>query len=156
MSSIAMSSPVASSTSTSPESRTITRGRFTRVGLATIIAAVAANVLVYFIGGAFVPYDPQFLPLTDVSGAIAFTLPAAIVAVLLYAVLLRFAQYPARVFTVVAAVVFVVTLIPDFTYIPTVPGVTAGQTAILVLMHVAAAGVIVRMLTTLTTRAQAR
>jgi hypothetical protein len=52
-------------------------------------------------------------------------------------------------------VIFVVTTIPDFTYIPTVPGVTGGQTAILVLMHVAATGVIVGMLTTLT-RPQAR
>lgn len=48
----------------------------------------------------------------------------------------------------IAAVVFVIATIPDFTYIPTVPGATGGQTAILVLMHIAAA-VIVRMLTTL-------
>jgi len=41
----------------------------------------------------------------------------------------------------------VVTLIPDFTYIPTVPGASNGQTAILVLMHVIAASVIVRLLT---------
>ena len=40
-----------------------------------------------------------------------------------------------------------VTLIPDFTYIPTVPGASNGQTAILVLMHVIAASVIVRLLT---------
>ena len=60
-----------------------------------------------------------------------------------------------RAFAIIAAVVFVITLIPDFTYIPTVPGATAGQTAILVLMHVVAAGVIVGMLTTLT-RPQAR
>lgn len=48
-----------------------------------------------------------------------------------------------------------VTLIPDFAYIPTVPGATGGQTAILILMHVAAAGVIVRTLTALA-RPQAR
>jgi hypothetical protein len=46
-------------------------------------------------------------------------------------------------------VVLVLSVIPDFTYIPTVPGATAGQTAILVVMHVVAAGVIVGMLTTL-------
>ncbi len=45
--------------------------------------------------------------------------------------------------------VFVVTLIPDFTYIPSAPGATAGQTAILVLMHVVAAAVIIGMLTNL-------
>ncbi len=143
MSSIATSSPVTSSTS-----RATNRGRVALVGLATVVAATLANVLVYFVGGALVAYDPQFLPLTDVSGAIVFTLPAAIVAVLIYVALLRYARNPARTFVIIAAVVFVVTLIPDLTYIPTVPGATGGQTAILVLMHVVAAAVIVRMLTT--------
>jgi Family of unknown function (DUF6069) len=155
MSSIATSSPVAISSSVSREPRAAGRGRFTRVGLATVIAAVAANTLVYFIGGALVAYDPRFLPLAGVSGAISFTLPAAIGAVLLYAALLRFAGNPARLFAIISAVVFVVTLIPDFTYIPTVPGATGGQTAILVLMHIVAAGVIVRMLTAFA-RPQAR
>jgi hypothetical protein len=36
------------------------------------------------------------------------------------------------------------------TYIPSVPGATSGQTAVLMLMHVVAAIVIVSMLTTLT------
>jgi hypothetical protein len=149
MSSIAItSSPVRTSRATG-------WGRVARVGLATTVAAVAANTLVYFIGGALVAYDPQFLPLAGVSGEIAFTLPAAIGAVLLYAALLRFARNPVRTFTIIAAVVFVVATIPDFTYIPSVPGATGGQTAILVLMHIAAAGVIVRMLTTLA-RPQAR
>jgi hypothetical protein len=71
----------------------------------------------------------------------------AIAAVLLYAVLLRFAQNPARTFTIIAAVVLVISLIPDVFYIPTVPGATGGQTAILALMHVVAAAVIVWMLT---------
>jgi hypothetical protein len=47
----------------------------------------------------------------------------------------------------ISVVVFIVTLIPDFTYIPTVPGATNEQTAILVMMHVVAAAVIVPMLT---------
>ena len=119
------------------------------MGIATVVAAIAANTLIYFIGGALVAYDPRFLPLANVSGEIVFTLPAAIGAVLLYAALLRFARRPARTFAIISAAVFVVATIPDFTYIPTVPGVTAGQTAILVLMHVTAAAVIVRMLTTL-------
>jgi ABC-type uncharacterized transport system permease subunit len=59
----------------------------------------------------------------------------------------RFTRYPARIFTIVSAVVFVITLIPVFTYIPSVPGWTAAQAAILVTMHIVAAGVIVRTLT---------
>ncbi len=155
MSSIIETSSIAASSSASRESRATSRGRFARIGVATVITAVAANTLIYFIGGAFVHYDPQFLPLANVSGEIVFTLPAAIGAVLVYAALLRFDRNPVRNFTLIAAVIFVLATIPDFTYIPTVPGVTGGQTAILVLMHIVAAAVIVRTLTTLA-RPQAR
>jgi FlaA1/EpsC-like NDP-sugar epimerase len=155
---VSMSSIATSSSVVSPahgESCATGRGRFARVGLATVAAATLANTLVYFAGGALVAYDPRFLPLANVSGAIVFTLPAAIVAVLVYAALLRFARKPARTFTIIAAAVFVVTVIPDFTYIPTVPGATVAQTAVLVLMHIVAASVIVRMLTSFA-RPQAR
>ncbi len=122
-------------------------GRFALVGVATVIAAVLANVIVYFIGSAVVGYDPEFIVLSNVSATILFTVVPAIAAVLLYAVLLRFTQNPARTFTIIAAVVLVISLIPDVFYIPTVPGATGGQTAILALMHVVAAAVIVWMLT---------
>jgi tryptophan-rich sensory protein len=59
----------------------------------------------------------------------------------------RFTKHPASIFSVIATITFVVTLIPDFSYIPTVPGASNPQTAILVLMHVIAAGVIVCQLT---------
>ncbi|MCA1723826.1 MAG: DUF6069 family protein [Thermomicrobia bacterium] len=148
MSSISTSSPVVLSSSGRQVSRVAGRGRFIRIGLATVVAATLANVVVYFLGGALVAYDARFLPLVGVIGSISFTLPAAVVAVLLYAALLRRARNPVRTFSIVAAVVFVVTLIPDFTYIPTVPGATGGQTAVLALMHTVAACVIVGMLTT--------
>ena len=150
MSAITAAASHRASAAASRQSRTASWGHVARRGLATTVAATVANLLVYFLGNALVPYDPRFLPLASVSGTIAFTLPAALGAVLLYAVLLRCAREPARTFTRIAALVFVVTLIPDFTYIPTVPGVTGGQTAILVLMHIVAACVIVRMLTTRT------
>ena len=143
-------SPITMSPSVSRESRAVNWGAFARVGIATVVAAVIANVLVYFIGSAIVTYDPEFVVLANAGGAVIFTLASAIVAVLVYAALLRYSGNPARVFTIISAVVFVVTLIPDFTYIPTQPGASAGQTAILSLMHVVAAGVIVWMLTTLT------
>ena len=141
-----MSSIVISPSGTG-QSGTAGRGRFALVGLGTVAAAVLANVLVYAAGSGLVGYDPRFLTLANVSGAVIFTLVPAVVAVLLYAVLRRVVADPARVFAIIAAVVFVVTLIPDFTYIPTVPGATVGQTAVLVLMHVVAAGVIVGGLT---------
>ena len=150
MSSNALSS---SSSTSSPEPvapRAFSWGRFALVGLGTVVAAVLANLLVFLIGSVVVGYDPQFVVLANVSGTILFTVVPAVVAVLLYAALIRFTSNPARIFTKIAVVVLIISLIPDLTYIPTVPGASTGQTAILMLMHVVAAVVIVSMLTRLT------
>jgi Family of unknown function (DUF6069) len=67
---------------------------------------------------------------------------------LAYAGLLQFVRKQAAVvFTVIAAITFLVTLVPDFTYIRTVDGVSAAEIAVLVVMHVIAATVITRGLT---------
>jgi hypothetical protein len=115
-----------------------------------VVAAVLANLVVYLIGSVVVGYDPQFVVLANASGTILFTVVPAIAAVLLYAALIRFTSNPARIFTTIAVVVLIVSWIPDLTYIPSVPGSSSGQTAILMLMHVVAAVVIVSMLTRLT------
>ena len=146
MSSIALT-PFSSAPAVSPA---VSRGRFALVGLATVAAAVLANLLVYALGSVVVGYDPGFVVLANASGTILFTVVPAIVAVLLYAVLTRFSGNPARIFSNIAGVVLIVSLIPDLTYIPSVPGATSGQTAILMLMHVVAAVVIVSILTTQT------
>jgi len=130
--------------------RAFSWGRFALVGLVTVVVAVLANLLVYLIGSAVVGYDPQFVVLANASGTILFTVVPAVVAVLLYAALIRFTSNPARIFTNIAVVVLIISLIPDLTYIPTVPGASTGQTAILILMHVVAAVVIVSVLTRLT------
>ena len=133
----------------SPSSPTTRRGHYARVALGTVVAAVLANVVVYYLGAATVGYHSGFVILANPSGVVLFTVVPAIVATLLYAALRRRTRRPERVSAAIAAVVFAVTTIPDFTYIPTVPGATAGQTAILVLTHVVAAAVIVGMLTRL-------
>jgi hypothetical protein len=132
------------------ERRAIDWGRYALVGLATVVAAVLANVIVYFFGSMIVAYDPQFVILANPVGTILFTVVPAIVAVLLYAILLRFTANPARIFTIIAAVVLVLSWIPDLTYIPTLPGATVAQTVTLMIMHLVAATVIVWMLTTRT------
>jgi len=129
-------------------SRVSSWGQVALVGIGTIVAATLANVVVYFLGGTLIDYDPHFDILTSVSPTIAVTAEAGFVAVLLYAALLRFSRNPVRTFNIVAAVVFVVTLIPDLVYVPTVPGATTGQIATLVLMHIVAAAIMVPMLTT--------
>ena len=147
MSANATSLTASRSASTARAHAAFSWGRYTLLGLGTVLAAVLANTVFYYLAAALVAYDPEFIILSNPSGAIIFTLVPAVVAVLLYAGLLRFTRHAAQIFTVLSAVVFVVTLIPDFTYIPTVPGASNGQTAVLVLMHVIAAAVIVRMLT---------
>src|SRR3954471_7451272 len=148
MSSIALSSL---SFETEPgASRAISRGQFALVGLGTVAAAVVANLLVYLLGSVVVGYDPQFIILANASGTILFTVVPAILAVLLFAALMRFTRNPARIFTNIAVVVLILSLIPDLIYIPSVPGATTGQTAVLMVMHVVAAVVIVSVLTTQT------
>ncbi len=149
-----MSSIALSSSSSAPEaSPAVSRGRFALIGFGTVAAVVIANLLVYALGSAVVGYDPRFVVLANASGTILFTVVPAIVAVLLYAALMRFTSNPARIFTNIAIVVLVISLIPDLIYIPSVPGASSGQTAILMVMHVVAAVVIVSILTT-QTRAQ--
>ncbi len=123
--------------------------RHALVGLATTVTAAVLNSLVYFAGGAVVSYDPDFIIFQNVSPTIIFTVFPAIIATVLYGLLRRFTARPERIFMVVSAVVLLVSFIPDLTYIPTVEGASAGQTTILLLMHVVAAVVIVGMLTTL-------
>lgn len=136
-------------------SRAARWGQFAAVGLATVLAAVLANVAVYYLGDALIGYDPEFLILQTVEPTISMTAIPAVIAVALYAGLLRFSRRPARTFTIVSAVLLALSVVPDFTYIPSVAGATNAQTAILVLQHVVAAAVIVWMLTALT-RPQSR
>jgi hypothetical protein len=134
----------------SPAPRSVDWGRYALVGIATVIAAVAANLVVYFIGSLLVDYDPSFVVLATPGGTIIFTVVPAVVAVLLYAILLAATSDPARTFTIVAVLVLILSWIPDLTYIPPVPGSSPAQTAVLMVMHAVAALVIVGMLTRLT------
>ncbi len=142
-------SSIASSASAPAVSISSGRGRYAKIGLATVVAAVLANTLFYYLASLVVNYDLDFVVLTNPSGAIIFTFVPAVGAVLLYGALRRFTANPVRIFHIIAAVFFVVTLVPDFTYIPGVEGASNGQTSVLVLMHVIAYAVIAGMLTTL-------
>jgi hypothetical protein len=143
MASVAFSPSTAAS-----EVREAKRFAFAKLGVATVIAAMLANTLVYFIGDAIVGYDKDFVVLSTIGGTYFFTGISAIIAVLVYAAVLRFATNPARTYTIIAAVVLALSVIPDFTYIPTVEGSSNAQTAVLVIMHVVAAVVITGLLST--------
>lgn len=142
-------SSIATYTSAQSVSRSNGRGRFARIGLATVVASVLANVLFYYIGSAFVTYDPDFVVLANVSGAIVFTAFFAVAAVAVYAALVRYTDNAVRNFTIISAVVLAVSIVPDYTMILDEPGSSLGQATILAMMHVVAASVIVPMLTIL-------
>jgi hypothetical protein len=155
MSSVALSGSVVGSPSTRQRtSSSVGKGRYARIALATTLSATLANVVVYFLADLFVRYRPDFVILQDVSATVITTAVAGVVASLLYAGLLRFTANPVRNFSVISAIVFVVTTVPDFTYIPGVEGASTAQAAVLVLMHVVAAIIITGMLTKLARPAQ--
>ena len=66
--SIDQSSSAAQSRSAA-EPRRFSWGGYARRGLATVVAAVLANSLFYYLGSALVTYDPEFIVLGNVSGA---------------------------------------------------------------------------------------
>ena len=151
MSSVALSGSVVAGSRTDRPSKGagINKGRYARIALATTVLATLANVVVYFLADLFVHYHPDFVILQNVSAVVMFTVIPGVVGSLLYAGLLRFTANPVRIFNVISGFVFVVTTVPDFTYIPGVEGASSAQAAVLVLMHVVAAGIITGMLTTL-------
>ena len=125
-----------------------TWGGYARLALLTIGAAVVANAVFFYLAQVAVQYDPAFLPLGNVSAPIIFTVFPAVVAAGLYAGLLQFVRKHAALgFTAISAITFVITLLPDFTYIPTVDGVSNAEIGVLVVMHAIAAAVITRGLT---------
>ena len=142
-------SSIATYTSAQSLSRSTGRGHLAKIGLATVVAAVLANVLFYYIGSVFVSYHPDFVVLSNVSGAVIFTAFFAVAAVAVYAALARFTDNAVRNFKIIAAVFLAISIVPDYTMILDEPGSSFGQATILALMHVVAAAVIVPMLTTL-------
>lgn len=145
-----MSYPVAPFPVSEPVHTPIPAGRVALVGSVAVMAAVVANVVVYFTGGVLVTYHSEFLALANVAPTVFFTLVSGISAALVYALVLRLSRRPTRTFIIVAVVVFVLTLIPDLVAVPTMPGATSGQTAVLLTMHIVAALVLVGVLTTRT------
>jgi hypothetical protein len=96
-------SSTAMSLSAQAGSRTVNWSRLALVGPGTVLAAVAANAVLYFVAGTVVAYNTEFLPLASVGGANIMTVAPAIVAVLVYAALLRFTRQPAQIFTIMSA-----------------------------------------------------
>jgi hypothetical protein len=89
--------------------------------------------------------DPGFQPLAGPGPTIFFTVAFLLVATLVYLAINAYTTQPVRIFTIVAVIVFLVGLIPDFllfgegTSASMGMGVaTPGAVVLLILMHIAA------------------
>ena len=108
------------------------------------VAAVAANLLLRALAVAvFDIPQPEFEEL-NVRPVIVSTLIGVIAAGLVYALIVRFARDPRRVFLIVAGVALVLSLIAPLTIDD--PNADAGAVGTLIAMHVVAAAISVPVL----------
>lgn len=129
------------------------RSRVLTAGLVAIGGSVVANLALRLLLGPLLGLDPTFQPFG--LGPIAFfTTFYTIAAVILFWLLARFTEQPARIFLIIAAVAFVVTLLPNLGLAANpasapFPG-SATDFLILILFHIPPALVTVWALTRLT------
>lgn len=112
------------------------------VGLLVVLAAVMMNMLISLIAKALFPVAPTFIPLQP-EGVISFTVVGAVGAVIVFALLVRWAKHPIRLFQRIAVTVLLVSLIPDLLlpFLQLFPGTTFPEVMALLLMHVATASI---------------
>lgn len=124
--------------------------RLVWVGPLAIVAATAGNVILQQLAVAALQPDPAFMPLT-LMPPIFLTVIGVLGAVLVYALVGRFARNPIPLFRRIALVTLVVSFIPDIMMLVTNfnPGTTLANVVVLILMHIVAWAIAVEMLTRL-------
>jgi Family of unknown function (DUF6069) len=120
------------------------------VSLLAIIASVAANVLVRLLAAATLNLSPASLELLGYGSIIVLTTLGVLGAVILFALLVRFARRPILMFKWIAAVALLLSFVPDvLLLVASVPGATAVSVGVLMSMHVVAWAISVGALITL-------
>jgi Family of unknown function (DUF6069) len=126
------------------------------VGLLAIIASVAANVLVRQLAVATLGISHDFEELNGIGSIItiiSLTTVGALGAVIVFALLARFARRPILMFKRIAVVALVLSFVPDvLLLVASVPGATVVSVGVLMSMHLVAWAISVGMLTTLAGR----
>ncbi|MGH3146061.1 MAG: DUF6069 family protein [Rubrobacter sp.] len=122
------------------------------VGPLAVLAAVVVNLVIRTVAVAAFGLS-GFLPLA-VGPTVAFTVIGVVGAVVVFALIARFARDPVRLFRRVAFVVLLLSLIPDLSLLITgsIPGTTVAGVLTLMAEHVATWAVSVVTLTTLAWR----
>ena len=117
---------------------------FSRVLLAGGIAiggSIIANLIIRWLGLLVLPVDPSFMPLATWQPAVIFTVMFLVLATIVFLIINAFAANPARVFTIVATVALVLSLIPDVMLLINPAAMpmgtpTLGAVTILIIQHI--------------------
>jgi hypothetical protein len=128
----------------------VSLSRLLWVGPLTIVVATIASFIIQQLAVAVLRPDPAFLPLT-LMPPIIFTIVGVLGAVIVFALVARFARNPIPLFRRIALITLAVTFIPDILMLITGfnPGTNLANVLVLMLMHVVAWAITVGMLTRL-------
>jgi hypothetical protein len=112
--------------------------RLWRVGFLTVLAAVIANILIALVARTLFPVASTFTPL-QLGPVIVFTVIGVMGAVIVFALVVRWAKHPVHLFHRIAWAVLLVSLLPDLLlpFVRLFPGTTLLEVGALILMHVA-------------------
>src|SRR5262245_33092727 len=133
---------------TSVQTEQIVTGRLLWLGPLTVIISVVANVIIWLIAKAVLNIPPRFAPLADPGSVIVLTIIGVTGAVIVFAIVSRFARHPIKLFRIIALVVLLLSFLPDIGLL-TIPGMSTPAVIVLMLMHVVAAAISVGLLTNL-------
>jgi hypothetical protein len=128
------------------------RGNLWVSGLKAVVGALVGTLAVWGVARALFEIPAEFAPLNGPGPTIFFTLVSGIGAVGVFGLVSRFASRPAPLFRGIAGVVLLLSFAPDLWLLSdgaaeAFPGATSVGVGVLMVMHVAAAAVIVWALT---------
>lgn len=112
-------------------------------GVVAFVASVVANLVIRFLGMQIADIPEGFDPLASALPTIIVTGIATALAVLVYALVLRFSSSPRRTFVTIAAIAFLISLAPLLGVRANDDEATTAAIIILGLMHIASALIIV-------------
>lgn len=149
-----MTSPSLSGNRAQVGANSVDGSRIWLAGLVAVVGSVIANLVLRFLLNLTVGLDSNFLPF-QLPPIVTFTVIPTVLAVALFALLVRFTRQPARIFTLVALVAAVVSLLPNLLLAinPAAAPAPGGQSSyflILMLFHLPPALICIWALTSLT------
>jgi hypothetical protein len=122
-----------------------TASALARRGALALVVSLVVNAALVFVSD-LAAVAPGLDPLSY-GPVVLFTTLGVVGAVVVYAALARFSANADRTFTVVAVVVALLSLIPDATFVPTLPGATTLGAVVLGVMHLTTAAACIAFLT---------